>query len=62
VTEAIQKWHYRLVVIQFDIEQVNKTLDQWAQAGWELVSGTASTAAVGVIAGTIYAMYWRKAA
>lgn len=60
------RWEYRIVTIDDDIKEVNASMHKWADAGWELVSGAASS---WVSKGyeedlktwhTRYTMYWRK--
>lgn len=59
---------YRVSSLQFyetDKEgpkRVNENMEQWADAGWELVSGTATAFTVHMVATPLirYVMYWRK--
>jgi hypothetical protein len=57
------KYAYRATWINDEVEVVNEHMAEWAAAGWELVSGCASTwlssAGTGVTH-TRYTMYWRK--
>ncbi len=61
-------WRYRVTSLQFyetDQEgqtKVNGHLEEWGDAGWELVSGTATAFTVHMIATPLirYVMYWRK--
>jgi len=60
---------YRVTSLQFyetDKEgqkRVNEHMKEWGDAGWELVSGTATAFAVHMVATPFirYVMYWKKA-
>jgi hypothetical protein len=61
------KCEYRVSQVDDDVEAVNETMGKWAEAGWELVSGSVNSwASRGsnyndmTIWHTRYVMYWRK--
>jgi hypothetical protein len=61
-------WRYRVSSLQFyetdekGQDRVNENLEKWADAGWELVSGTATAFTVHSVATPLirYVMYWKK--
>jgi hypothetical protein len=64
-------WEYRATVINDDLEKLNELMEQWANAGWELVNGAASTFAVveyiprgsgdwAPVDHTKFTLFWRK--
>lgn len=50
------KYEYRMSWVYNKPNKVDESLREWAQAGWELVSGSVATK----LEGTIFAMYWRR--
>jgi hypothetical protein len=58
---AVQaRYEYRLLQVDHDPEQVNRLMRDWAEAGWELVSGNTVTYKQGIHWKMWYAMYWRR--
>jgi hypothetical protein len=58
------RYAYRVSWMNDDADQVNEHMQSWAAAGWELVSGCASTwpsLSGSGVTHTRYTMYWRKA-
>ena len=61
-------WIYRVSTMQFyenDEDQhkvVDETMTNWANEGWELVSGSTSVFSVHMVATPFvrYSMYWKK--
>jgi len=61
-------YRYAVGVIQNDANAVQKHLDEWSAAGWELMSGSTSgipyqteySITSPVAAWTQYTMFWRK--
>jgi hypothetical protein len=67
MTEHEAEWEYRVTTVDDKHPLVNEDMKKWAEAGWELVSGSAvpfvSTGSGGGIAPlwhARYVMYWRK--
>lgn len=59
------RYQYRVFWINDDCDAVDLSMKQWADKGWELVSGGASSWASSDGGGytqwhTKYVMYWRK--
>lgn len=61
------KYEYRVSSVDDSTAQADKNMKQWADAGWELVSGSAASWAsrkAGYVEETTwhtqYVMYWRK--
>jgi len=55
-------YEYRIAMADDNAEQVNELMAAWADAGWELVSGSASAWITGHDPlHTRFVMYWRKA-
>jgi hypothetical protein len=60
---TVVSYAYRVTWINDEAEEVNKHMQEWAAAGWELVSGCASTWPSSTGSGvthTRYTMYWRR--
>jgi hypothetical protein len=56
------KYHYGMTSMPHDQRQVALHMKEWADAGWELVSGSATTE-VSLVSGStniLCVMYWRK--
>ena len=68
MSDKASAWRYQVSSLQFyetDAEiqkKVNESMETWANAGWELVSGTATAFTVHMVATPFirYVMYWRK--
>jgi hypothetical protein len=58
------QWEYRVSWVDDDIDKVNAQMAQYAEAGWELVSGSTSVYRVGdsMTKGLHYrySLYWRR--
>jgi hypothetical protein len=58
------EWEYRVSWADDDAERVNAQMAQYAEAGWELVNGSATVYRVGdsLTRGLHYryTMYWRR--
>ena len=61
MAETHPRWHYRATtLVNVDLDVLNTHLEDWALAGWELVSASATDWAIGVSGGgTRYVMYWK---
>jgi hypothetical protein len=58
------KFEYKAWFVTDDINKVNELMAQWAEAGWELVSGGMTTYSTGASHQTVhfqYTQYWRRA-
>jgi hypothetical protein len=55
------KWEYKAWFVRDDIDKVNEIMARWADAGWELVNGTATSYVEGVNRVHVqYTQYWRR--
>ncbi len=60
------QWEYRVSVIDDEWADVDQNMKDWAEAGWELVSGSTSSftttqAGYPTIWHTKFTMFWRRA-
>ncbi len=57
-TQPVGRWQYQVVNHGTGIEAANANMEEWAAAGWELVSGTVEPFRGGTMC---FIAYWRRA-
>jgi hypothetical protein len=68
VPNTVPKYEYRVSSADDDQTEVNKVMAQWAEAGWELVSGSVTHWVAGEYTRGVlkpvghfrFVMYWRR--